>query len=145
MWGGTSARKSPRSVTQDLRHLGVQRIHWDGGAVVDLYTGEGAQKPYNMASGGGTTVGCGENTVTEIPCALGVRHRAHKRERRVLPSIWETREGSLLREYHIPPPAIRSNSYLRKRAQSTWGVSRGLLCHLSCIRRQVLSTSPARH
>lgn len=34
----------------------------------NLFTGEGAQKPHNMASAGGTTVECGKNTGRNALC-----------------------------------------------------------------------------
>lgn len=41
-WGGTSTQKSLSSVAQDLRHLGIQRIHWVGGGA-SMHWGRGSE------------------------------------------------------------------------------------------------------
>lgn len=81
----------------------------------------------------------------------GVHHRAHKGERRVLPSVWypeisETREEeSLLRVYHLLPPAGKNQQLPQKEGTEHPGNPTGPSTHhLSRIRRQMLSTSPAR-
>lgn len=42
VWGGTSTQKSLSSVAQDLRHLGIQRIHWVGGGA-SMHWGRGSE------------------------------------------------------------------------------------------------------
>lgn len=66
MWGGTSTQKSLSSVAQDLRHLGIQRIHWVGGGGI-YALGKGLRSHTIWQVEVGTTVGYGKNTMTEMP------------------------------------------------------------------------------